>query len=230
MTLLALRAILNQQGASWSPLDLPDVAHWWDASNAASFTFSSGTSVSAWADLIGSADFAQATSAAQPSRSGTQNGLDTVVFDGAGDYMDTGAVTIAQPFSFLVAGKITAAYSGFFSGADGSPDGPQMWAQNGPLWTYAGSLGVTALTIQNVAASMVATFDGASSGAWVNGTSAGTLNVGTLGVSMFRLAERTLHSSYWLAGSLWEMAVTTSEIDADNRALWDDYVTAKWAP
>lgn len=86
MSLLALRAILNQQAQGWSPLDLPSLSGWWDASDAGSFTFSSGTSVSQWNDLSGNGrHVTQSTGADQPSRNATMNGLDVVNFAGSGD-------------------------------------------------------------------------------------------------------------------------------------------------
>jgi len=55
---------------------------WFDASQAADFTYSSGTVVSQWNDRSGNArNWSQVTVANQPSRSGTMNGYSTVVFD-----------------------------------------------------------------------------------------------------------------------------------------------------
>lgn len=70
-------------GGAWSPLDLPDLAAWYDASHAASFTYSAGTTVSQWNDRSGNGQHL-AVGAAGPERNGAQNGLDTVVF-AAGD-------------------------------------------------------------------------------------------------------------------------------------------------
>lgn len=55
---------------------------WLDADHAASFTYSSGTSVSQWTDRSANAyAFTQATGTLQPNRNGTQNGKTTVSFD-----------------------------------------------------------------------------------------------------------------------------------------------------
>jgi hypothetical protein len=63
-------------------------AIWLDASDASTFTFSSGSVVSQWNDKSGnSRNFSQGTVANQPGRTGTRNGLSTVVFDGTNDRM-----------------------------------------------------------------------------------------------------------------------------------------------
>jgi len=63
-------------------------AIWIDASDASTFTFSSGSVVSQWNDKSGnSRNFSQGTVANQPSRTGSRNGLSTVVFDGTNDRM-----------------------------------------------------------------------------------------------------------------------------------------------
>ena len=62
---------------------------WLDAANAGSFTYSSGSVVSQWTDRSANAfTFTTAGTTNQPSRTGTQNGKPTVVFDGnTADYL-----------------------------------------------------------------------------------------------------------------------------------------------
>ena len=79
--------LLTYLRAKWMPVPqrINGLVGWWDASDAASFTFSSGSAVSQWQDKMGDDTrhhFAQATSGQQPQRTGTLNGLPTVVFDG----------------------------------------------------------------------------------------------------------------------------------------------------
>jgi len=80
-----------------------DDGFWYDASNSGTFGYSSGSVVNRWDDLSGRNNhLTQATVAKQPSRTGTLNGLTTVVFDGtndalsAGDTLDLGANNIAM--------------------------------------------------------------------------------------------------------------------------------------
>jgi hypothetical protein len=65
----------------FTPASLTGLVAWYDAFDASSFTYSSGTRVSQWADKSGAGrHLVQATTTKQPSRSGTQNGLPAVVF------------------------------------------------------------------------------------------------------------------------------------------------------
>lgn len=60
------------------PTDLANLKMWWDASDAASFSLS-GSSVTQWNDKSGNARHLVPRSA-QPARTGSKNGLTTVVF------------------------------------------------------------------------------------------------------------------------------------------------------
>jgi hypothetical protein len=73
---------------------------WLDASDATTFTFSSGTLVSQWSDKSANAyTFTQATVANQPSRSTTQNSKSTVLYDGTNDFLASTAT--ASTWNFL---------------------------------------------------------------------------------------------------------------------------------
>ena len=81
-------------------IPMPPKTIWLDASDASTFTFSSGSAVSKWTDKSGNGyEFVQSTSANQPSRSGMLNGLSTVVFDGSNDFLRSNLA--ASAFSFL---------------------------------------------------------------------------------------------------------------------------------
>lgn len=72
-------------GSGWSPLEIPGLIGWWDASDADSFTFSSGTTVSQWNDLSGAGlHFTQSEDVRRPTRNSTVNGLGAILFDGIG--------------------------------------------------------------------------------------------------------------------------------------------------
>jgi hypothetical protein len=55
---------------------------WWDASDDASFTFSSGSTVSTWTDRSANA-YVLGAWTGTTNRNGTVNGLSTVLFTGA---------------------------------------------------------------------------------------------------------------------------------------------------
>lgn len=68
---------------------------WLDADHAASFTYSSGTSVSQWTDRSANAyAFTQATGTLQPNRNGTKNGKSTVYFDNGDRLYGTSAASV----------------------------------------------------------------------------------------------------------------------------------------
>ena len=59
---------------SFAPTDISGLRLWLDASDASTFTYSSGVIVSRWADKSGNANHAnQSTGSLQPSRTGTIN-------------------------------------------------------------------------------------------------------------------------------------------------------------
>ena len=93
---LAVGIVARKVSAPFVPTDLANLIGWWDASDASTFTFSSGAEVSQWRDKSGNArHFAQATAGNQPTRAVvTQNGLPGVTF-ATSDFMDVDATTDA---------------------------------------------------------------------------------------------------------------------------------------
>ena len=76
--------IIASQISGGLPVANPSL--WLDASDGTTFTYSSGTVVSQWTDKSTNAyQFTNSSTSAQPSRSGTQNGKTTVIFDGSND-------------------------------------------------------------------------------------------------------------------------------------------------
>lgn len=72
---------------------------WLDSSDAATFTYSSGSVISRWIDKSPSAYFFEPSSTTYaPSRTGTQNSKSTVVFDGTDDFLISTAATSAWKF------------------------------------------------------------------------------------------------------------------------------------
>lgn len=78
--------------SAWTPADLPNLALWLDASDASTFTYSTGVQVSQWNDKSGNnRHFTQPTSGNQPLRGPvTVNSLIGVSFDGTDDWMTAG--------------------------------------------------------------------------------------------------------------------------------------------
>lgn len=74
--------------APFTVLDVPGLAAWWDASDAATITDAGGGAVSAWADKSGSGYNLTAAGTARPT-TGTRtiNGLNVLDFDGGSDVL-----------------------------------------------------------------------------------------------------------------------------------------------
>lgn len=211
--------------AAWTPASLPSLVGWWDASDAASFTYSSGVVVSQWNDLSGNArHFTQATTTKQPSRNGTQNGLDTVVFDGTTDYLDTGSFTLAQPLTI-----IDVVHTLNVSGIVGSIGGNlQTYISSSSMKMYAGSNEVTVSATGTGLGQWSYEFNGTSSNAWKNGTQTVTNgNPGTSGTTTgLRLGERNLAQYY--SGEIMEVIVVGAVLSTSDRQAAESYLKTKW--
>ena len=214
--------------AAWSPASLSGLTVWIDASSAASFTYSSGVVVSQWNDLSGNGHhFTQSSGSSQPSRSGTQNGLATVVFDGADDYMDTASFTLAQPHTILMAAKFQNSSS--FTNLAGQGDEYQPIYGATFLASYAGA-GYTIQgggTFTSGAHVVTQTVNGASSLSWVDGASAGSGDPGSNGITTgLRLSERALRN--YFRDELYELIVCSGVMSSGDRATAEAYLKAKW--
>ena len=73
---------------------------WLDSSDAATFTYSSGSVISRWTDKSSNAYFFEPSSTTYaPTRTGTQNSKSTIVFDGVNDFLISTAA--ASTWKFL---------------------------------------------------------------------------------------------------------------------------------
>jgi hypothetical protein len=92
-------------GGGWTPADLTGLLAWYDASDAGSFTYSSGVLVSQWDDLSGNAHHMTGASSSEPQRTGTQNSLGIVEFTASsGQYltMPNAFASLTQVTVYLV--------------------------------------------------------------------------------------------------------------------------------
>lgn len=82
---------------SFTPLDIPGLVLWMDASDASTITQTAG-SVSAWYDKSGNGYIAtQATGANQPiTGARTLNGLNVLNFDGSSDFLNLGVTDLGS--------------------------------------------------------------------------------------------------------------------------------------
>ena len=110
----------------------------WHADDGTSFVYHSGNVIHQWLDKSGNnRTFVQSTSTISPLRSGTQNGRPVLLFDGADDYMDTAAFTVAQPITVFIALNWSAADNnqGWISSVGGDF---QFYVMGASVYLYCG--------------------------------------------------------------------------------------------
>lgn len=232
------------------PLLLSGVVAWWDADDASTFTFSSGTVVEEWRSRVGSYALIQANPANRPSRSGAVNGKSTVVFDGSNDSLSVANFDLtAGGQAFSLWAVVTAA-----SGTDqavvehttnfNNNAGAFLFARNAAGNSPGlGKRGSTAYaTFENTtsvttpAAIIVGTHDGTlatnETTLWVNGNANGArfvnsnTNSSNLNSTLFVGARAG--TSLFLNGQIAELGITTNAMTDSDRLLLQQYLAAKW--
>ena len=232
---------------------ISNVVAWWDASDASSFTFSSGNVVQDWRSRIGSYTLTQATSANRPSRSGTVNGLPTVVFDGTNDSLSVANFNMTpggQKFSVwavfsCVSGgdRMVCEHSadlnsnvGAFSLLRASNNTCALAKTGSPAGTNYTTFDTTE-TVTTTPKVILGFHDGTLStnetSARLNQSTGGTrtLNANTnsnnLNTTLFIGARNG--SGLFLNGQICELGITTSILTADEIGLLESYLSRKWA-
>lgn len=232
---LGVLASARVASGAWTPASLASLVGWWDASDASTFTYSSGVFVSQWRDKSGQArHLSQASTVKQPVRSGTVNGVTSVVFNGVAraDCMSTGTLGAAptKPSTVLLVARNTTA-SGQRNAVMAGTDGRLFRTTGDTIDAYQGSFLSTGASWGTTAAhAMVCVFNGASSkiavdsGAWVTGN-AGSGAFSTAGWTVGAIAGET--SEYW-QGDICEVIHVNATISDAEKTAWFTYATTKW--
>lgn len=235
-------------------ISLSGLHSWYDASNAASITSSSG-SVSQWNDLSGNGRHAaQGTSAYRPTTgTTTQNGKNVINFDGTAQYLiadasiTSNAMTIFSVYKRNGGGP-NGTYGRLFSfwGGPGTPldyDNTQSWE----VHTSANSFnGITAPLVglyrnaAQVAGSTIAygtayLFSGTLNGGNWSQNNSGTTATGTTSTSSLNALKNTLGAGMALGGgdayfTGWfaEQIVFTRVLSGSEITTVRNYLAAKW--
>ena len=226
---------------------------WLDADNAASFTYSSGTSVSQWTDRSGNAyAFTQATSTAQPNRNGSLNGKSTVTFDGGDRLASTAASSVWKYLSdgstatvFFVAKRTGGAYLAGTQVSDSTQVGITFEYDSGTSFSTYSMRGVSGnITSANVAitnnswnvfsiyldqsnattANKVKLYVGDASAA----TATGAYTPSSSNPQHTLYIGANSSGGYALTGEVAEILIYTSLLSETNRQLNVDYLQGKW--
>lgn len=209
---------------------------WWDASDASSFTYSSGTVVSQWNDLSGSGKhFTQSTGSEQPNRNGTQNGKTTVVFSALNSMtMGSPVSTVVDNFTIFVASQRTGGdnnTSVVFHNGNPSANGYGVapCANNFPnIGILRGGLAWTATATPRSDNPCVLTVRRAA-GTWGMHQDSIATNLGITAAPITPAASTYMPSLFhrW-AGSIYEVIFYNTALSSGDRLLVEDYLYAKW--
>lgn len=233
---------------SFSPLEFPDLISWWDADDAETFTYSSGTVVSQWDDKSGNGyHLVQASSTNQPSRSGTVNGRSTVVFDG-NDSLSVASFDMTGSQQFTVATVFTAT-----AGSDDivAEHSTNFNANDGAWIMFRASTNIvqvakkdvnayasfnTSATVTTTPSIVIGTHDGTLStdetSVWVNASGSGSRPfnsntiAGNLSDTLFVGARAG--TSFFLDGQIAELIIWNRSLDTAERQELETYLARKW--
>lgn len=214
--------------AAWTPASLPNLVAWYDASDTASITQSSGA-VSQWNDKSGNLrHLLQGTGARQPTTAvDTINGFNVLKFvRGNNSFLSVTGVTIAQPLTMLAVVKKTAS-TGNLQIVGNDQGTATLFVDNTKWAQYAGS------TVQDSSATadvnahqLVGIYNGASSQLWLDAVSVLAANPGAGGKTGLTIGSDTVITEAW-DGDIAELAFMSSAIGSTDRALWNTYC-ARW--
>ena len=237
------RKVLQSSNAAFSPLSIPGLALWLDAtrgtyqSAGGAAAAADGDPVGQWQDQSGNArHVAQATSTKRGTlKTGIQNGLPVVRFDGVDDFLKATAFTLNQPVScFLILKKRSATEPTLHAYSDGNSAGSCEHDNGGGggagsgIRQYAGSTGGSVELGTTAFAAICSVFNGASSRIRLNDGTANTGNVGVGNPGGFTLgatADGAATSDIDVA----EILVYSGALSVSDETSARNYLNAKWA-
>lgn len=219
----ALRVMRPPAGA-WSPLDLPSLVAWYDASDTATIT-SSGGAVSQWDDKSGNGyHLTQATGAMKPTTgSTTQNGLNTVSFDGT-DLIANTSISLTQPNMVIIVCKFAASNAFVFD--EDSGNSPRQILNRSSNWRlFAGAYADSGMAVDTAWHVFSCLFNGASSQLWVDGTGSGAINPGTENMTGMAFGGA---NSLPFTGEIGEFVACDPDLSAGDRQAAEAALSTKW--
>ena len=237
----AMTALRTWSGTKFEP-ELPaGVLGWWEADDAAAFTYSSGNVVSQWNDRSGgNRHMIQATVANQPTRSGTQNGRPTVVFDGINDFMGTATpvTTATDNITMVVACKRTGPAAGigstqsvvFQNGKATDGYGIALRATNANIGLLRGNILMEPTVTPDPAAPGVLTLTKGAPGVawslWLNGVQTNMASVG--GVNAPATRTTLASDTHLWGGEIYAALLWGRVLSAAERIVVESYLKSKW--
>lgn len=186
------------------------------------------TTVSQWGDLSGNANNAtQSTEPAQPTyTASTIGGRPGLTFDGSGDYLTAGTLSLAQPNTVFVVAQITGTGGTDHTIID-SPSGGRHRLGAGSGNTVFSMFAGTQLNwgaADNDAHVWSAVFDGTNSFIAIDGSRA-TGNAGTQSLNILDIGRL---GSNWMQGPISELIVVSGRVSDPDVAAVERYLSARY--
>lgn len=218
--------------AAFAPTDIAGLQAWFDASDASTFTYSSGTVVSQWNDKSGNnKHLTQGTVANQPTRSGTINSLASVVFDGNDGMSNASSSFVAsRTTSCFVVAKLTntAAQKSLFSSEAGQ--GNQFRTNSGTLETLKATVAVLysgGTPTLNTASVIAQILTGTTVRHRIDAVEVSGSNSTTFAATTsFQLGNRGTGEGW--VGDIAELLFYDTTLSAGNITAVEAYLKAKW--
>lgn len=211
----------------WSPLDLPSLVGWYDASDTATIT-DSGGEVSQWDDKANGYHLTQSTAGLKPT-TGTRtiNGLNVLDFDGSDNLRRTTTPSTTVPFMVYVVFFADSAAGCIFDGIYGPADKVRLYYSGSTWHIYNGSNPLSSGDGSSGAVHQWSLLFNSGNAAqiWKDGSSLATSSiVGSYGFGGINVG-RDANDSNAFNGAIAELIISDS---SDDQALVESYLKAKW--
>lgn len=222
----------GQATSAFDPLSLSPL-QWYDASDAATFTFGTGSKVAQWNDKSGNAyHMVQGTAALQPDRSSTINSLASVRFSSATSTRLTTATSLAYkpvticsvilPSSGAFQNIIGTATNGFASRVTPSLNLEMLKMGIASIGSSSGTVSSTVANLASFTYDAVGAYafyiNGAASG---SGTNNQTIDTQVSSIGIGPAAE-------FFNGDIGELLVYPSVLSAGNLTNVHNYLKGRW--
>ena len=220
-------ARLAAGGGAWTPADLTNLYVWLDATDASTFTYSSSTIVSTWADKSGNG-FDATTTSGSPNRNVTINSLDAVAFSSA--YMTIANPSLSQPLWIWSAWRQTSLAADNDMIAQASPLVVlRMEFAGANRLIYAGATGLQpgAKFANDTNYVWGAFMSGTSSYERLNGVASSTANAGTDGLTSGGVLICKQGNGGGLYGAYMGEVILTGSMTSDEITSMETYL-ARW--
>lgn len=221
--------LVTTSAGAFVPTDIAGLTGWWDASDASTFTFGTGSAVAQWRDKSGMARHVdQATGAKQPTRDQTVNGLSAVKFVASNQHIlrGTHAATPRPKTVWAIVRPDTANTSTevFIGHSNMSLRSQNVYGMDATASLYSAQPDTN-----GVPAFVAGVFrDDTTSTIHVNGTTAtgnaGTIGSGTMVFSLGGNNSDAEHASYTIC----ETGVYDGLLTAPQIAQLHAYAQSKW--